>query len=465
MSLDSILSLQNAYKGKRGFIVATGPSLAYRNMSFLKDEITITMNLGPLMFDQWGFQPTFHLAADKYVYPKFKEMFEKTIYTASTKKVIIASACETFPEELCDENTFFSTIKHPQEVVDFSKNPIRDGFCRGKTVAYDAMQFAYFLGLSEVYILGMDMTVNHDWGSNSHCYELQKNSRFENIEFPKTNDSYIQRGLPGHPEYYPLIQKYFTKAKITFEQDGRTIINDSRSQMDVFLREDILNKFGYVPKIAAVIPAKGTSSRVTSKNSRPLGGKPLFLHVMDTALSAKTIDEVYLDTESEDVARLAENRKYNRIVRPVNLANNSTDGNKLLLFEASQITLADIYVQILPTAPFLSRETIDNAVYKLIKNPNIQSLMAVLKQKQYLWTSDGNPLNYDPKKIPNSIDLSPSIIETMGLYVIRKQELLKTKTRLGDKPLLFEIPLLESFDINTEEEFSIAEAIINGRGI
>ena len=85
MSLDSILSLQNAYKGKRGFIVATGPSLAYRNMSFLKDEITITMNLGPLMFDQWGFQPTFHLAADKYVYPKFKEMFEKTIYTASTK--------------------------------------------------------------------------------------------------------------------------------------------------------------------------------------------------------------------------------------------------------------------------------------------------------------------------------------------------------------------------------------------
>jgi len=55
MPLDSLLSLQNAYAGKRGFIVATGPSLAYKNMSFLKDEITISMNLGPLMFDQWDF--------------------------------------------------------------------------------------------------------------------------------------------------------------------------------------------------------------------------------------------------------------------------------------------------------------------------------------------------------------------------------------------------------------------------
>lgn len=464
MSLDSILNMQNAYKGKRGFIVATGPSLAYKNMSFLKDEITITMNLGPLMFDQWGFQPTFHLAADKYVYPQFKEMFEKTIYNTSTKKVIIASACETFPEELRDENTFFSTIKHPQEIINFSKDPFSNGFWRGKTVAYDAMQFAYFLGLSEVYILGMDMTVNHDWGTNSHCYELQKNSKFTNITFPKTNDFYIQRGLPGHPEYFDLIKKYFTKAKEIFEQDGRTIINDSRSQLDVFSQEDVLNKFSHVPKIVAVIPAKGTSSRVISKNIRPLDGKPLFLHVMDTALSSKTIDEVYLDTESEDVAKLAENRNYNRIIRPIELADNATDGNKLLLFEASQVPSADIYVQILPTAPFLSRDTIDGAIYELIKNPKLQSLTAVLKQKQYLWSNDGHPLNYDPKKIPNSINLSPSIIETMGLYVIRKEELLKTKTRLGNKPLLFEIPLLESFDINTEEEFSIAEAIMKGRG-
>lgn len=144
-----------------------------------------------------GFQPTFHLAADKFVYPQFKELFEKTIKNTSTKKLVIASACETFPEELRDENTFFIPLKHPQEVVNFSKDPIRDGFWRGKTVAYDAMQFAHFLGLSEVYILGMDMTINHEWGSNAHCYELQKNIKFANLDFPKTESNYIQRGPRG----------------------------------------------------------------------------------------------------------------------------------------------------------------------------------------------------------------------------------------------------------------------------
>jgi CMP-N-acetylneuraminic acid synthetase len=52
----------------------------------------------------------------------------------------------------------------------------------------------------------------------------------------------------------------------------------------------------------------------------------------------------------------------------------------------------------------------------------------------------------------------------MGLYAIRKDELLKTQTRVGSNPKLFEIPLLEAFDINTEEEFALAQAIFAGRG-
>ena len=464
VAIDSLLGLKDKYAGRRGFIVATGPSLAYKNMTFLKNEITISMNLGPLMFDQWGFQPTFHLVADKYVYPQFKEVFEQTTKNTPTNKIVIASACETFPSELADNNTYFVPTKHPQEVIEFSKNPITEGFWRGKTVTYDALQLAYFLGLTEVYILGMDMTINHDWGNNAHCYELQNNPKFKKIEFPKTESAYIQRGLPGHPEYRKLIEKYFARAKKTFEEDGRKIINDSRSQLEILPKKDILNMFSYVPKIVAFVPAKGTSSRVTNKNIRELAGKPLFLHVLDTLLSSQTIDKVYLDTESDDVAEFAKNRKCYRINRPQELANNSTDGNKLLLFEASQVPDADIYVQALPTAPFLTKETINNMVNELIKNTSLQSTIAVFKQKQYLWSIDGKPINYDPKKIPNSIDLTPTISETMGLYAIRKNELLKTQSRVGDNPKLFEIPLLESFDINTEEEFTLAKTIFAGRG-
>ena len=461
-STNNLLKLENHYKGQRVFIIGSGPSLAYKDLSFLKNESTIGLNLSFLHMDQWSLQPTFNLVADKYIIPEFKEVFQNLIKDKKTKKVIIASACETFPEDLEDNQTYFVPKKLPQDAINFSKNPVAEGFWRGKTVAFDALQFAYFLGFSEVYIIGMDLSSNHDWGKNGHCYELQKNRKFPNLIFPKTESHIIQRGFPGHPEYFDLISSYMQKARESFEGAGRHVYNDSRSSTDVFEKIDILSKFGHIPKIVAFVPSKGTSSRVRGKNIRVLGDKPLFLHILDTLLSSLTINNVYLDTESDEVFNLAKGRRHHELRRPIELASNKTDGNHLLLYEASCVPDADIYVQALPTAPFLSRETIDDAVFELIRAPNHDSVFAASMQKLYLWNKNCEPINYDPKNIPNSFELADTIIEAMSLYAIRKEALALRKSRIGKKPLIFRVPLIESIDINSEEDFQLADAIYRG---
>ena len=375
--LEDLLKQENQFKGRRGFIVCTGPSLSYKDLSFLKDEVTLGVNLSPLMFDQLGFQPSFNLVSDKFVYPNFKEVFERLTKGNETQKIVIASACETFPAELEDSNTYFVPKKHPQKIINFSENPVRDGFWRGKTVAYDALQFAYFLGFDEVYILGMDMSTNLSWGRNGHCYEIQRNEKFPNMVFPDGTTHEIQRGLPGHPEYRELIEQYMRKAKEHFDKSGRRVFNDLRSGLDVFEKIDVVRKFGYVPKIVAFVPAKGTSSRVKSKNMRILGDKPLFLHMLDTLLSCSNVDEVYLDTESDEVFSLATGRNHFELRRLAELASNKTNGNQLLLHEASRVPDADIYVQALPTAPFLSRKTIEKAIYELVRSRTNDSLFGV----------------------------------------------------------------------------------------
>jgi len=460
--LENILKLENKFSGRRGFIIATGPSLAYKDLSFLRDEITIGLNLSPLILDQWGIEPTFNLFADKYVIPRFSDVYNTLLKNTSTQKIIIASSCETFPEDLKDSNTYFILKKLPQEVIDFSENPIRDGFWRGKTVAYDALQFAYFLGLSEVYIIGMDMTFKHDWGKNGHAYEIQKNDKFPELIFPNSQSHMIQRGLPGKPEYRDLIIKYMQKAETHFKNSGRKVVNDIRSTIDIFEQEDILKKFGYIPRVVAFVPSKGTSNRVKNKNIRLLGDKPLFLHILDTLLSCYTIDEVYLDTESQEVFDLAKGRDHKELIRPVELASNRTDGNQLLLYEASQVTEADIYVQALPTAPFLSVDTIDKAVFALIKSREYDSVFAATRNKLYLWDESGKPINYDPQNIPNSFELPDTIIEAMSLYAIRREALLQKKTRIGERPYILPVPLIESIDINTEEDFKLVEIIYKG---
>ncbi|MFA5724353.1 MAG: 6-hydroxymethylpterin diphosphokinase MptE-like protein [Candidatus Pacearchaeota archaeon] len=452
--------IQNSYADKRCFIVATGPSLAYKDLSFLKNEVIIALNLGVLTLDLFKIKPTFNIIADKYQYPSFREIYEKLTFNTSIKKIIVASACDTFPKELVDENTYFFPKKLPQEVPDFSENPISEGFSRGKTVAFDALQLAYYLGFKEVYIIGMDMKMDNDWGKNGHCYEIQKNNNFPNIKFYNKNSFEIQRGPPGHPEYIPYINECMEKAKKKFEEKNRRLFNDSRSELAVLNKKDILKEFGNIKKVVAFVPAKGTSSRVENKNMKILGEKPLFLHILDTLLNCYMIDEVYLDTESEEVFNLAKKRNHIELKRDPALANNNTDGNKLLLNEASQVD-ADIYLQALPTAPFLSRETIDDAIFSLLCSKENDSLFSVIMDKLYLWQENGKPLNYNLLNIPNSIDLKDTIIETMGLYIIKKQSLFELKSRIGKNPILYKIPFIESTDIDTYEDFYLAEAILN----
>ena len=50
----------------------------------------------------------------------------------------------------------------------------------------------------------------------------------------------------------------------------------------------------------------------------------------------------------------------------------------------------------------------------------------------------------------------------MSLYIIRRDVLLKRKMRIGERPLLFSLPLLEAFDINTLEEFTLGDIIMKG---
>ena len=54
-------------------------------------------------------------------------------------------------------------------------------------------------------------------------------------------------------------------------------------------------------KLAALVPMRHHSQRVPGKNYRPLAGKPLFQHILETLQSVPEIDTVIVDTDSEPV--------------------------------------------------------------------------------------------------------------------------------------------------------------------
>ncbi|MDH7604906.1 MAG: cytidyltransferase [Melioribacter sp.] len=212
-------------------------------------------------------------------------------------------------------------------------------------------------------------------------------------------------------------------------------------------------------KVAAFLPAKGNSHRIPNKNIMLLDGEPLFLRSLKKLLTINLIDEVYLDTESYEIIDLASEVKCKILHRDPSLATNKTDGNQLFYNEVLH-TDADICIQLLSTSPFIKVETIEKGIKILLNDDNYDSVVAVRKEKQYLW-KNGKPA-YNIEHIPNSYELEDTIIESMGLYIVRRDVAIQTKKRIGNKPYLLEIDPIESIDVNYPPDFELANLIAIG---
>ncbi len=215
-------------------------------------------------------------------------------------------------------------------------------------------------------------------------------------------------------------------------------------------------------KVIAFLPARGSSERIENKNVKLLDGKPLFLHTLEKLTACSFIDQVYLDSESEAIFSLASETPCHFLKREASLASNATDGNALFRNEVKHVE-ANIYIQILCTSPFIEKETIKKGIEILKKDDAYDSAVLIRKEKLYTWDNRNLSPEYDVEHIPNSFTLEDTIIETMGLYIIKRDAALKTGRRIGEQPYLLEAKPIEAVDVNVPEDFELADVIAGGK--
>jgi regulator of RNase E activity RraA/CMP-N-acetylneuraminic acid synthetase len=213
-------------------------------------------------------------------------------------------------------------------------------------------------------------------------------------------------------------------------------------------------------RVVAFVPAKGESNRIANKNTVVLDGEHLFKRKLRQLLECKDIDEVYLDTESEQMIQLASDLPVKILKRDSKLASNKTDGHELFANECRQVN-ADLYIQCLCTSPFITAATISRAIAALKKARTSDSLVAVQRRKQYTWVG-GRPA-YGEGRIPNSVDLPDTFVESMGLYLVRRARGEQPPARrFGKKVVLFELTDEEAVDVNWPDDLAHAERISAG---
>ena len=226
--------------------------------------------------------------------------------------------------------------------------------------------------------------------------------------------------------------------------------------------------------LVALIPMKGHSERVPSKNIRNFCGKPLYHCILKVLLDCPYINAIYINTDSEAIAEDATchfKERVTIICRPAAIRGDfihtqqglkPIDANILIEYDLSQVR-GDHFLQTHSTNPLLKTSTVTRAIETFFEDKDHDSLFSVTRIQSRFYDHRGNPINHDPTEMLRTQDLPPVYEENSNLYIFSRASFGKHKRRIGENPILFEMSRFEAIDIDEEEDFKLAEYIYQCR--
>ncbi|TAF45010.1 MAG: cytidylyltransferase [Sphingobacteriales bacterium] len=210
-------------------------------------------------------------------------------------------------------------------------------------------------------------------------------------------------------------------------------------------------------KITAVIPIRIGSQRVKNKNLKPFGDTTLLSFKIDNLLKVKGIDEIIVNTDSDEAIEIAKAKGVSFHKREAYFASSECTTGEFFV-HMGEVTQTDIFAYCPCTSPFIQPATIDASIKTFLDSHANDSLATVSSVKEFLWL-DGKPVNYEHNNMPASQNLPNICALNFGLSLISRLDLIKYRNIVGVRPLFMLTDEIESLDIDTPFDFYIAEQV------
>lgn len=237
-----IKALKDKFKGERCFIIGNGPSLNKLDLSKLKSEYSFGVNGIFYKTDEMGFKPTFFVVEDKHVmadnidrinlyevdYKFFPNIYKNQV--TDFKNVILFNMDVGF---YIEKSKFYEKSR-------FSKDCSKVLYC-GQSVTFLNLQLAYYLGFSEVYLIGMDFEYKIRESDVSIKGGVLESTEDDENHF---HPDYFGKGKKWHdPKLNNVLQSYELHKEI-YEADNRKIVNATAGgKLELFERKDFDSLF------------------------------------------------------------------------------------------------------------------------------------------------------------------------------------------------------------------------------
>lgn len=220
-------------------------------------------------------------------------------------------------------------------------------------------------------------------------------------------------------------------------------------------------------QVVAIIPARGGSKGIANKNTLTIAGKPLLAWSIETALTSKKVDSVWVTSDSGEILDIAVKYGANAIVRPAEISDDKASSESAWLHALDEIEKeirVNMIVGMQATSPVRGNNDLDEAI-ELFRQKRLDSLISVTEVRDHnvwrLGDSGPAPVNHDFNNRKRRQDCEPQYLENGSFYIFTPKLLRKNNNRIGGVIGLYKQEEYKMYQIDDPEDVRLCEAILS----
>jgi len=213
----------------------------------------------------------------------------------------------------------------------------------------------------------------------------------------------------------------------------------------------------------ALIPARCGSKSIPFKNIKLFCGKPLIYWSIKACVDSRQFDKIIVATDCDEIARIVGELEMPLVEVYYRKAENASDSasTESVMFEVIDqynLDVQMIFTLVQLTNPFITSTHLEEGVKEFISSG--KSVISCARIKRFFWNENGQPINYDYFNRPRRQEFKGVLIENGAFYVNSVGAIKKFENRLSDQVQVYEMPEYTYVEIDEEEDWISAEAIM-----
>ena len=213
-------------------------------------------------------------------------------------------------------------------------------------------------------------------------------------------------------------------------------------------------------KITAVVPVKGSSSRLPNKNILPFGDSNLLQHKIEQLKQVKGLHEIIVSSDSDEMLAIGEKCGVKAVKRPIQLANESVPFGMFLEY-VCDIMEGDHLMWACATSPCVEPYLYEKAMKTYLEKleEGYDSLITCSPYQTYLMDENG-PMNFKMGLEHKNSEQLPMLYHfTNGIDLAPREKVREWHYNYGPKAYRLLVNKREAADIDDVYDYEMAKVL------